>query len=47
MEQEQIITIRLPKKTIEIIEKLAKENERNRSQQIRFMLDKYIKIISE
>lgn len=48
MEQEEIITktIRLEKSLVEKIEKLAKENERDFSKQMKYMLKKYLEIIS-
>lgn len=48
MEQEEKITktIRLEKSLVEKIEKLAKENERDFSKQMKYMLKKYLEIIS-
>lgn len=48
MEQEEKITktIRLEKSLVEKIEKIAKENERDFSKQMKYMLKKYLEIIS-
>ncbi len=43
-ENTKLTTIRIPIQTYEKIERMAKENERNVSQQIRFMIEQYIKI---
>ena len=46
-ENTKLTTLRIPIETYSKIEKLAEKNERNMSQQIRYMLEKYLQMISD